>query len=205
MAKLVHTPRRAEPRNTHFRIAVLAAPALAIALSACTRTADPYQGGVSAQPRASTLTPAPPPPVAGQPLQDVSRQAPDAVAQPIDPLNPNTPAGQEPVLAPVEVASATPSDGGKPVTRNELLGAWTVSSGGANCQIFLTLTKWSGGYRAASRACPGSLKAVQAWDVKGKQVVLVDQSGGTTATLFRSADSRYDGSTTSGSAISLSR
>ena len=205
MANLVRQARIAEPRRNHLRVAFLAAPALAVALSACTRSADPYQGGVSAQPRASALTPAPPPPVSGAPIQDVSRQAPEPVGQPIAPINPTTPDGIQPVQEPTQVASATPADGGKPVTRNELLGAWTVSSGGANCQIFLTLTKWSGGYRAASRACPGNLKSVQAWDVKGKQVVLVNQSGATAATLFRSADSRYDGSTSSGSAISLSR
>mgnify|MGYP001800224493 CR=1 FL=1 len=202
MADLVHPAAKAEHRRNHLRAAILAAPALALALSACTRTADPYQGGVTAQPRASNLTPAPPPPVSGQPIQDVSRQAPEPVTPPVDPADPLP--GAEPEQ-PTQVASATPAVGGKPVTRNELLGAWTVASGGANCQIFLTLTKWSGGFRAASRACPAPLNAVQAWDVKGKQVVLVNQSGGTAATLFRSADSRYDGSTSSGSAISLSR
>lgn len=207
MAKLVHLARCAEARRNHLRVAILAAPALALALSACTRTSNLNQGAVTAQPRASNLTPAPPPPVSGSQLPAPTTETAqiDDPLKPVDPVDPNAPTGVVPVQEPTEVASATPADGGKPVTRNELLGAWTVASGGANCQIFLTLTKWSGGFRAASRACPAPLSSVQAWDVKGKQVVLVNQSGGTAATLFRSADSRYDGSTSSGSAISLSR
>lgn len=119
-----------------------------------------------------------------------------AVAEP-QPL-PDTP---EPVAAPTQEPA-----GAKPVTRQAMVGAWTVSTSGTNCQIFLALTKWSGGYRAASRGCSAAaISDVQAWDVKGKQVVLVDSSGSTAATLFRSADTRYDGSTKTGGAISFTR
>ena len=87
-----------------------------------------------------------------------------------------------------------------------MVGAWTVSTSGSNCQIFLALTKWSGGYRAASRGCSAAaISDVQAWDVKNNQVVLVNSAGSQAATLYRSADERYDGSTSGGGAISFSR
>jgi hypothetical protein len=43
--------------------------------------------------------------------------------------------------------------------------------------VFLSLTKWTGGYRAASRGCVGDAAAIAAWDVQGKQVILADSSG----------------------------
>jgi hypothetical protein len=87
-----------------------------------------------------------------------------------------------------------------------MVGAWTVSTDGSSCQIFLALTKWSGGYRAASRGCSApAISDVQAWDVKNKQVVLVNSAGATAATLYRSSEQRYDGSTNGGGAISFSR
>ncbi|MCJ8310492.1 MAG: protease inhibitor Inh/omp19 family protein, partial [Hyphomicrobiales bacterium] len=105
-----------------------------------------------------------------------------------------------------QVASLQPPANAQPVTRQAMVGAWTVSTAGSNCQIFLALTKWSGGYRAASRGCSApAISDVQAWDVKDKQVVLVNSAGGTAATLYRSSDQRYDGSTNGGGAISFTR
>ncbi|MBC8128934.1 MAG: protease inhibitor Inh/omp19 family protein, partial [Rhizobiaceae bacterium] len=110
------------------------------------------------------------------------------------------PAGAAPgAVAPVLNASAAP------VTREGLVGAWKVSSGGGNCQIFMALTKWTGGYRAASRGCPGQVADVSAWDVAGSQVVLKDSGGSTVASLSNSGGTRYDGQTTGGQAISLYR
>jgi hypothetical protein len=135
---------------------------------------------------------------------------PVAPDQPGMDQDPNSPDGLKPTLEPdTRIASAEPTPpagGGQPVTREALVGAWQAKTGGSTCQIFLSLTKWSGGYRAASRGCAApALSDVQAWDVKGKQVVLVNSSGATAARLYRSATTRYDGSTTSGGAISFSR
>ncbi|GGD01582.1 hypothetical protein GCM10011335_00200 [Aureimonas glaciei] len=131
--------------------------------------------------------PAPPPPVT----------ATAATTPPTDPLAGTQPGA--PAAAPVQTASAGP------VTREGLVGAWKVSSGGGNCQIFMALTKWTGGYRAASRGCPGQVADVSAWDVSGSQVVLKDSSGSTVASLNNSGGTRYDGQTTGGAAISLYR
>ncbi len=134
-------------------------------------------------------------------------------AQPIQPTDgtfqdPNNPDGLNQTGVPgTRVAAAQPpADGGKEVTREALIGAWQVDTGGTKCQIFLALTKWSGGYRAATRGCASAAMAdVQAWDVKGKQVVLVNSGGATAARLYRSAGTRYDGSTAAGGAITFSR
>ena len=171
----------------------------AVVLSGCTRTTDLNQGGTlpTAQNQAAPLQPAPLTPVNEQQLEPVQQveQTPLPTAEPVA-------ANQEPV----QVANAQPPANAQPVTRQAMIGAWTVSTAGSNCQIFLALTKWSGGYRAASRGCSAAaITDVQAWDVKGSQVVLVDSSGGTAATLYKSSEERYDGSTTGGGAISFSR
>jgi hypothetical protein len=71
--------------------------------------------------------------------------------------------------------------------------------------MFMALTKWTGGYRAASRGCPGEAANVAAWDVASRQVVLSDSSGNVVARLYASGNERFDGQTTGGQRISLSR
>ncbi|MEM1040003.1 MAG: AprI/Inh family metalloprotease inhibitor [Pseudomonadota bacterium] len=187
--------------------------ATVLALSACSQTSRFNQGGVAPVQPARPLAPAPLPQVNEGTLGPASETGalvppPPSSAEAIPP----TPAAPElgtpsaPTSQPTQVAAVDPAASSQPVTRQGMVGAWTVSTGGSNCQIFLALTKWSGGYRAASRGCrAAALKDVQAWDVKGKQVVLVNSSGSTAATLFRSSGERFDGSTTSGGSISFSR
>jgi len=91
------------------------------------------------------------------------------------------------------------------IQKESLIGRWTVASSGSTCDLFLALTKWTGGYRAASRNCAGPAADISAWDVKGNQVVLSDSTGNQIASLYQSANERYEGSTTSGQTISLSR
>ena len=91
------------------------------------------------------------------------------------------------------------------LTREALIGRWSATSGGTSCDVFLSLTKWTGGYRAASRGCVGNAAAIAAWDVQGKQVILADSSGNQIARLYQSANERYDGSTSTGQPIALSR
>lgn len=102
-----------------------------------------------------------------------------------------------------EVASL-PTETGGPVTREQMVGAWKVSTAGSSCQMFLALTKWSGGFRAASRGCPGAAANVTAWNVAGNQVQLKDSTGSTVAVLLSSGPTRYAG-TAGGSPITLSR
>ncbi len=110
----------------------------------------------------------------------------------------------------VEVASVPPSEPpagtGEPVTREAVSGSWNVNSDNPDCRMILAFTKWSGGYRAATRKCNSAeLASVSAWDVKGQQVVLMDAGGNTVARLYQSSASRYDGTTNGGKPISFSR
>ncbi|MCB1464295.1 MAG: AprI/Inh family metalloprotease inhibitor [Nitratireductor sp.] len=159
----------------------------------------------------SALDPgAPPAPLPSAPLDPVQSQSLDPVSgQPMSPdgsnpgqvasLDPN--AGGQP-----QSLGAPPVAGGPEISRESMTGTWTVASDNPECRIILAFTKWSGGYRAATRRCnTPELGAVTAWDVKGNQVVLVDGSGNAVATLYSAGAERYDGQTSSGKAIQFTR
>ncbi len=107
--------------------------------------------------------------------------------------------------APVnEITPAT--TGTTKVSREGMAGSWQVPTDGADCRIILAFTKWSGGYRAATRRCSSpEIQAINEWDVKDRSVVLVDQSGNEIARLFGSNGGNYQGRTKSGQAISFTR
>lgn len=155
----------------------------------------------------------PPAPLPSAPLDPVQSGALDPLTggpQTLDPatgmqvagVDPN--AGTQPVDG--QLPSAPPPGSGEPITREGMAGTWTVDSDNPDCRIILAFTKWSGGYRAATRRCnTPELAAVTAWDVKENQVVLVDGTGNTVATLYSSGPERYDGSTSGGKAIRFTR
>jgi hypothetical protein len=99
------------------------------------------------------------------------------------------------------VASAAPAPAGGAsgaggLGRTDLLGGWTIASGGDSCQLFMTLTTWTGGYRASTRGCSnGVLKSISAWNLDGKQVVLAGTGGAPVARLSSSGNNRFDGRT----------
>ncbi len=99
----------------------------------------------------------------------------------------------------------TAAAGAPAVTREALVGRWTISASGSNCDLFLALTKWTGGYRAATRGCSNEAALVSAWDVQGNQVMLSDNSGNQFARLYKSGEESYNGTTASGQPVSLSR
>ncbi|MEC9343510.1 MAG: AprI/Inh family metalloprotease inhibitor [Pseudomonadota bacterium] len=192
-------------------VAALACTALVVVLAGCNRSVSALDPG------------APPAPLPSAPLDPVQAQSLDPVTgQPIDPatgqplppgagtpgqvaaLDPNAPGadGQPQSLG----APPAPAGGGAEISRESMTGTWTVASDNPECRIILAFTKWSGGYRAATRRCnTAELGAVTAWDVKGSQVVLVDGTGNTVATLYSAGPERYDGSTSSGKVIQFTR
>jgi hypothetical protein len=156
----------------------------------------------------------------------------EATAEPIDPaavtpvqqgaLPP--PSGQVPAGGQATVAEALPNGAdasaagattgaqpaagsGNAIGRTDLLGGWTISSSGDSCQLFMTLTSWTGGYRASTRGCTSdTLKSISAWNLDGKQVVLAGQGGVAVARLFASGGNRFDGQTEGGgSAVTFYR
>jgi hypothetical protein len=88
------------------------------------------------------------------------------------------------------------------VTKESMVGSWRVNG---TCDMFLTLTNLGSGSRGGTRGCVGELTAMGSWEVSGKQVLLKDRSGNQIGSVYKTADSRFDGQTSTGRAISLSR
>lgn len=128
----------------------------------------------------------------------------------LTPLDPNAPGAglNDPSAQPTDLASnpvAAPA-GAKEVGRTDLLGGWKLTSAGDSCMAFMTLTTWSGGYRANTRGCNSPvLSGISAWDLNGNQVVLKDGAGLIVAQLYSSASGQFNGQTSSGQPISLFR
>ncbi len=175
----------------------------AIAVSGCTSSRF---GTFDTRPAPAPIMPAPsgtvtsgqlPPPVQPGMTPDAQGNFPAAPGTENQTfMDPNAPSDGSSIQS---VATAAP------VTREAMVGAWKVTTGGSSCQMFMALTKWTGGFRAASRGCPGDAANVAAWDVKGQEVVLSDSGGNKVATLFSSGNGSFNGQTTSGAAITLSR
>ena len=91
------------------------------------------------------------------------------------------------------------------VTKESMVGNWRVNAGGASCDMFLTLTNLGSGSRGGTRGCVGDLTQMGSWEVNGKTVLFKSRSGDVIARVYKSADTRFDGTTNSGQAVSLSR
>lgn len=124
------------------------------------------------------------PPPGGQPQPGGPAVATDSEGAPL-----NQP--QTALNAPTAAGAGTGELG-----RTDLLGGWTITSAGDSCQLFMTLTSWTGGYRASTRGCNNDLlKSISAWNLQGKQVVLAGQGGTTVARLSSAGNNRFDGRT----------
>jgi hypothetical protein len=141
---------------------------------------------------------------------------PLANAEPYPPgaSQPETPAGSaKEALASVETptdgaATASTAEGGAAALgKSQLLGGWTVTSGQETCQLFITLTSWTGGFRATTLGCnTNELKQISAWNLEGSAVVLAGISGSPIAKLSASGANRFDGQTlAAGTPISFYR
>ena len=169
---------------------------MALALAGCQRTGS--MDSVNTQPN---LTP-----LEAQPVGTVSSsQLPDPTTDT---------SGQFPAKPTTDTAMATGTGVGTgdaaaatalDVKKEAMVGNWRVANGPSSCDMFLTLTNLGSGSRGGTRGCAGELTAMGSWEVAGKQVVLKDRNGNPIARLYKTADSRFDGSTNSGQAVSLSR
>lgn len=149
----------------------------------------------------SPLPASPVSPIAGQTLSPITPGQPGSEGQILvdgQDANANSQVVSAPAAANVNAASGS-------LGRTDLLGGWSVSSGGDNCKLFMTLTKWSGGYRANTRGCnDATLTQISAWNLNGNQVVLKDAGGGSVATLSGGGTS-FAGQTANGSSITFAR
>jgi hypothetical protein len=103
------------------------------------------------------------------------------------------------------VTSTEPPPTAADVTTASVAGVWNATVSGQSCKVATPQTKFGAGYRAGPLRCPAPLDGVKSWNVAGKQLALYDESGGVLARLYSTAAERFDGQTTSGQAISLSR
>lgn len=150
------------------------------------------------------LTPAPsgtvsttqlPPPGATDPSQFPA--APGATTTP--------PPGTDVAAVPPPATNAGPPPAAADVTTASVAGVWTANVSGQSCKVATPQTKFGAGYRAGPLRCPAPLDGVKSWNVAGKQLALYDESGGVLARLYSTSGERFDGQTTSGVPISLSR
>lgn len=157
-----------------------------LSLAGCQRTAYDYNSNASAAP----------PPLTAQPVPSVQGGQ-------LPPVN-----GSQFPAAPTTTA---PMPGAQPgavaanaldVTKESMVGSWRVNGG---CDMFLTLTNLGSGSRGGTRGCVGELTAMGSWEVSGKQVLLKDRSGNQLGSVYKTADNRFDGQTSTGQPISLSR
>jgi hypothetical protein len=173
-----------------MRVLPFASLALALTLAAC------GSRGSYSEMRVQPLQPQPVPPVSAQPL-------PPPMASPVIETGERNDLARAPDGSPAEAASAPAS---VEVRRPELVGGWTIASAGDNCQLFMSLTTWSGGYRANTRGCASEeLKSVGAWDVAGREIVLKDANGQPMARLLASTNTRFSGQSTTGQSVQVYR
>jgi hypothetical protein len=186
-----------------------------LALGGCQRSvsgldtrsaASPLPAAPVDQVQSSQLDPAAPTQIAPG-GQQVAAMDPTLQQQPLPDPNSTALPGTNPAPAQQQIAAATPSaTPSAPVSRESVTGTWIVASDNPECRIILAFTKWSGGYRAATRRCETSeLTAVSAWDVKDNKVVLVDANGNQVASLASTGAEQYDGVTSGGKPVKFSR
>jgi hypothetical protein len=114
-----------------------------------------------------------------------------------------------PTSAPTTVASL-PVDSGPPATAPDLTagsvaGVWNATVSGQSCKVATPQTKFGAGFRAGPLHCPAPVDGVKSWSVAGKQLSLYDESGSVLARLYSSGPEKFDGQTSTGLPISLSR
>ena len=86
-----------------------------------------------------------------------------------------------------------------------MAGVWNATVSGQSCKVATPQTKFGAGYRAGPLRCPAPVDGVKSWNVAGKQLSLYDESGSVLARLYSSGEGKFDGQTSTGLPISLSR
>ena len=147
-----------------------------------------------------------PAPLAAAPTGSITGAAlppPDGLAPPAAPSGLATLDPNAQVPAP---AAAVPASASVEVGRTDLLGGWTISAAGDSCQLFMTLTTWAGGYRASTKGCAiAPLQTISAWNMEGRQIQLLNDTGATVARLYPSSRTQFAGQTEGGGPVSVVR
>jgi len=91
------------------------------------------------------------------------------------------------------------------ISAGSVAGVWNATVSGQSCRVATPQTRFGQGFRAGPLRCPAPLDGVKSWNVEGKQLALYDDGGNVLARLYSSGGERFDGQTSSGQAVSLSR
>ena len=100
---------------------------------------------------------------------------------------------------------ATPDANAPALTAGSVAGVWNASVSGQSCKIATPQTKFGAGFRAGPLRCPAPVDGVKSWNVAGNQMSLYDENGSALATLSSSGAGQFNGQTSTGLPISLSR
>ncbi|RWE29183.1 protease inhibitor Inh/omp19 family protein, partial [Mesorhizobium sp.] len=95
--------------------------------------------------------------------------------------------------------------GAADLTAASVAGVWNASVSGQSCKVATPQTKFGAGYRAGPLHCPSPIDGIKSWNVSGKQLTLYDENGGPLARLYSSGGEKFDGQTSNGLPISLTR
>lgn len=134
-----------------------------------------------------------------------------ALPPPTGPVTGATDPSQFPVApgAGTDVAAlpggADPAATAPDITAGAVAGVWNASVAGQSCRVATPQTKYGAGFRAGPLRCPAPMDGVKSWNVAGKQLSLYDESGTVVARLYSSGAEKFDGQTSTGLPISLSR
>lgn len=123
---------------------------------------------------------------------------------PVDPTDP-TAFPEAPGAMPETQQSFEVAANAQELTPSSVAGVWNATVAGQGCRVATPQTKFGQGYRAGPLRCPPPLDTVKSWNVEGKQLALYDETGGVLARLYSTGGERFDGQTSSGLAIALSR
>ena len=102
-------------------------------------------------------------------------------------------------------AGPEPAASAPDLTAGSVAGVWNASVSGQSCKVATPQTKFGAGFRAGPLRCPAPVDGVKSWNVAGKQLSLYDESGAVLARLYSSGPESFDGQTSTGLPISLSR
>ena len=173
-----------------LKTAVVAVPVLALLLSGCSSSrfssADSRPAPLQPAPSGTVTATALPPPV--QPGTTDPSQFPEP-----------------PATTDIAAVSAAADPAAPDLTAGSVAGVWNATVSGQTCKVATPQTKFGQGYRAGPLRCPPPIDNVKSWNVAGKQLTLYDQDGGTLARLYSSSATKFDGQTSNGQPISLSR
>ena len=126
---------------------------------------------------------------------------PPATPGPVDPSQFPTAPGATTDLASLPAADPNAPD----VTAGSVAGVWNATVSGQTCKVATPQTKFGSGFRAGPLRCPAPVDGVKSWNVAGKQLSLYDENGTVLATLYSSGPAQFNGQTSTGLPISLSR